>query len=252
MLWRRRKRNRTYTYAAKTDIGLVRTENQDSYGIFDNGSADSREYLFIVADGMGGHERGREASMVAVKAVRETYFGFNNQSAITRLKKSFEEANRRVRQCALADTEEVRMGTTCTVLALGPETSCIGHIGDSRAYLIGQAGLRQLTLDHTVAEELHREGVLTSSEASEHPSRNMLMRALGIEDECSPDIFEIDPPRANESLLLCSDGLARVNKKEIADLVGRLDPEKACEQLVDLANKRGGHDNVTVLLVAVK
>ncbi|MBT8399991.1 MAG: protein phosphatase 2C domain-containing protein [Rhodothermia bacterium] len=252
MIWRRRKRNRTYLYAGQSNIGLVRAENQDSFGIFKDGSGDDRELLFVVADGMGGHDRGREASMVAVKTVRERFFESGDEPLLTRLRESFEEANRRVRECAISATEEVRMGTTCTALALGSQTSCIGHIGDSRAYLISRSSVRQLTLDHTVAEELHREGVLTSSEASAHPSRNMLRRALGIEDECSPDVFLIDPPRVNDRIVLCSDGLGRVSKDEIADIARRTDPETACTDLIDLAKKRGGHDNVTVLLVAVR
>lgn len=253
MLWKRSARPLTIRFGAKSDVGQVRSENQDDYGRFPEVRAERNgDQLFVVADGMGGHQDGGQASRVAVEAVRDVYFEEREAPVEERLRRAVTEANSRVYGFAQAGEVPKRMGTTCTVLALVQGEAYLAHVGDSRAYRVGKPGISQLSRDHTLVEALMREGVLTEDEAAQHPQRHALVRAIGIQAEVDVDVKRLEPPQAGDVFVLCSDGLARVNEAEIRDIVRAETPQQAAETLVQLANDRGGHDNVTVLVVKIE
>lgn len=253
MLWKRSARPLTIRFGAKSDVGQVRSENQDDYGRFPEVRAERNgDQVFIVADGMGGHQDGGQASRVAVETVRDVYFEDREATVEERLRRAVTEANSRVYAFAQAGEVPKRMGTTCTVLALVHGEAYLAHVGDSRAYRVGKRGISQLSRDHTLVEALMQEGVLTEDEAAQHPQRHALVRAIGIQAEVDVDVERLDPPQAGEAFVLCSDGLARVTDAEIRDVVRAETPQQAAETLVQLANDRGGHDNVTVLVVKIE
>ena len=240
-------------YNAKSDIGLVRTENQDSYGKFPENSLDlysAKGQLFIVADGMGGHKGGKEASSIAVKVIGNEYFILQNEDSEA-LKESIEKANSEIYKQAGSSNEFGGMGTTCSVLLLKDENGTIGHVGDSRIYKIENNNIDQLTRDHTKVDEMLREGILTHEEAKNYPSKSVLARALGVDANVKVDIIKNITLKNNPIFVLCSDGLAKVDGTEILNIVSANDPEEASNKLVSLANERGGKDNVTVLIIKV-
>lgn len=251
MGWWKSKRKYNVHVGAYSDVGQVRTDNQDAYGHYPEAPGRDAERLFIVADGMGGHARGEEASNMAVAVLRDTFFSGNQWSVGERLRRAFEAANARVYARATAGMAPETMGTTCTAMALVNGHVHMAHVGDSRAYRIDQHGLRQLTRDHTLVEELRRQGVLTEDEARTHPRRHALTRALGIQPTLEVDVLEAMPVEAAQRYLLCSDGLAPVTDEEIEEIVRAHPPQEACERLVAMANERGGPDNITVLIVAI-
>jgi len=241
-----------FSVGSQTSVGMTRTENQDSYGVFstDKGRG-TLERLFIVADGMGGHERGSEASSMAVEVVRSTFYGVASGDLEHRLKRAFNTANERIYTHSQRLGEGTSMGTTCTALAVSSDRFWIAHIGDSRAYRIDREGIFQLTADHTYINELLREGVLSEEEAMNDPRRHNLVKAMGIGPSIEPDVFEIPKPASETRILLCSDGLAVVDTNEIAKIVQSREVQAACDELVRRANDQGGPDNVTVVVVGL-
>jgi PPM family protein phosphatase len=196
--------------------------------------------LFAVADGMGGAQAGEVASKLAAGAVKE--HGADVESLI-------QEANRRVHQRSLEDPNTSGMGTTLTVAAVEDGVVSIGHVGDSRAYLVRDGNLEQLTEDHSLVGELLRTGKLSPEEAESHPQRSMITRALGTDPNVDVDIFAVEP-RVGDLFLLCSDGLtSMVDDRQILRLVGekRGDLQDLVKALIKAANKGGGDDNITVV-----
>ncbi|GIV60322.1 Stp1/IreP family PP2C-type Ser/Thr phosphatase [Rhodocaloribacter litoris] len=251
MRWWKPNRKSPVRVGACSDVGRVRTENQDAYGCFPAGE-EAGERLFVVADGMGGHAHGREASHLAVEVIREVYFAGRRGPAGERLRRALEQANARVyARAQQGSTGPERMGTTCTALVLDGEHAHMAHVGDSRAYRIDARGIRQLTRDHTFVNELVGQGILTPDEAQHHPRRHALTRALGIQPTLQVDVLENLPVQERQTFVLCTDGLAPVSEAEIREVVEALPPQEASEKLVRMANERGGPDNVTVLVVAV-
>jgi protein phosphatase len=243
----------TIVFAAKSDIGLVRTENQDSFGKFPEDNLDLytlKGQLFIVADGMGGHKGGKEASTIAVKVVNSEYFNSPYDESVA-LKEAIEKANTAIYNQSGDKSEFGRMGTTCSALILKDDKGIIGHVGDSRIYKIENNNIEQLTNDHTKVQEMLREGILTPEEAKNYPSKSVLARALGVDENVRIDLIEDIKLKKGQSYVLCSDGLAKVIKSEILHIVSNNTPSDACNILVDLANERGGKDNVTVLIIKV-
>lgn len=230
---------------AATDTGRVRTINQDQLLVTDN--------LFAVADGMGGHQGGEVASLTAVEALSES---FGNARRADDLVEAAKEANRAVWRKAQADDALRGMGTTLTAVAVvqeeGEERLAILNIGDSRAYLMRHGDLDQLTEDHSLVEELVRTGQISETEAESHPRRNILTRAVGIEEEVEADVWQI-APAPGDRVLLCSDGLVReVADNQIASMLRRLaDPKEAARELVAKAKNEGGSDNITVVVIDV-
>lgn len=242
------------TFSGLSDRGWVRTENEDSYGKFPEDNHDLTHpagQLFVVADGMGGHLGGREASSIAVKTVQETFFRNPQQDVAERLRHAFEAANSQILTSASQDPHLFGMGTTCTALVLQVDRVCVAHVGDSRAYRINSSTIERLTRDHSHVEDLRRQGILTEKEAREHPSRSILNRALGSEDTIEIDILEDISLESGDHFLLCTDGLAKVEREELEEIVLKYSPETACKKLIQLANDRGGEDNVTVQIVRI-
>ena len=242
-------------FGSCSDIGMVRQENQDSFGKFPEGNLDLSNdsgQLFVVADGMGGHEGGREASQMAVQTIRDSYFGDSARSIPERLEQALQKANSDIYEFSTVHPRYMSMGTTCSALVLKNDRAYIGHVGDSRIYRITSSAIEQLTDDHSRVAELHRRGVISKEEARYHPERSYLYRAVGVRPTVEVDLIEDVPINPGEYFLLCSDGLINhVEDSEFKRIVLGHEPQKACEALVALANKNGGSDNITVIIVGV-
>jgi protein phosphatase len=234
---------------ASTDTGQVRANNQDAILV--------AEPVFAVADGMGGHAAGEIASQVAIESLQD-----DDASTLAGLEASVRRANRSVWERASADPDLRGMGTTLCVIALataGPDAEgasgdriLVANVGDSRVYQFHDGDITQITDDHSLVEDLVREGRLSPEDARTHPQRNILTRVLGNEPEVEVDVWEVVPQRGDR-YLLCSDGLFNeVEDDRIAAVLRRLaDPEDAAHELVSLANQHGGRDNVSVVVVDV-
>jgi serine/threonine protein phosphatase PrpC len=230
-----------------TDVGVIRTENQDKFAISEN--------TYVVADGMGGHLGGEVAASLATEAFIDS---LKNKSPLSTddLIEAVKAANKAVFQRAQEDPSVQGMGTTLTAITLieteGETRIGIVHVGDSRAYLFRNGELQQLTNDHSLVEELVRTGQLTPAEAEEHPRRNILTRALGVEPTIDADVIQVLPLKGDR-YLLCSDGLVReITDDQVAAVLRRLaDAKEASSELVSLARKAGGADNITVVIAEV-
>jgi protein phosphatase len=225
----------------RSDTGRVRQDNEDSFLV--------AEPLFLIADGMGGHLAGDVASQTAV-AVIEEISARQDPSEPGALQHYVEEANSQIHSKAAADPAFSGMGTTCTLMFLDDSIARFAHVGDSRAYLLRDGELNQITEDHTLVQRMVAEGRLDRGEAAHHPQRNIVTRSLGVEPHVQVDTVDIEV-RDGDRILLCSDGLtSMVDDRVIADLLTKVpDPQDAADRLVDTANLAGGEDNVTVLVV---
>jgi PPM family protein phosphatase len=226
---------------AGSDIGRARERNEDSYVV--------EEPLYAVADGMGGHRGGAVASSLALETLRELLRDEGVAPAM--LIDEIKEANQRVLQRGEADRDLRGMGTTLTALLAEEGKAHIAHIGDSRAYLLRDGSLKQLTEDHTLVQRMVMEGKLRPEEAERHPQRSILTRALGVDEEIEPDTLTLDPVLPGDRLLLCTDGLtSMVDAARIEDVLhSEHDPQRAADILIDEANAAGGDDNITVLIL---
>jgi len=234
---------------------LTRSENQDSLGKFPENSTDLARplgQLFIVADGMGGHQGGREASQTAVRIIQDIYSANKTGDIDEILEDALQAANQEIFKLASSDPNLFGMGTTCTALSLVEESACIAHVGDSRAYRTNKSTVEQLTQDHSQVGEMERQGLISQQEAKEHPQRFLLNRALGAREDVEVDIFDKIKLTPGDYFLLCTDGLAKVEDEELRETVLSNPPQKACDELVKLANERGGEDNVSVQLIRVE
>ena len=236
------------TAGGATHVGLVRSENQDHFGIFEHANG---ERLYVVADGMGGHDDGAEAAHLAVDRCAEVFAGSHDLPPLHRLQLALLEANRTVYAASRPSSGARRMGTTLSVLALVEGQGYVGHVGDSRIYAIQNGEAAQLTSDHTVAEALRQDGLLTADQARRHAYRHALTRAVGVHAELEVDVFAFGRIAAPLRFVLCSDGLDRVRPPEIEAAAWSETPQRAAERLVSLANERGGADNSTAIVVAV-
>lgn len=229
--------------AALSHPGRRRRHNEDAYVV--------EPPLFAVADGMGGAKAGEVASGLAAAAVQES--ANDDESGEARVAALIEEANRRVFRRAHEDRDASGMGTTMTVALIEDDQVAFGHVGDSRAYLIRDGQLEQLTDDHSLVAELVRSGKLTPEEAETHPQRSVITRALGTEADVDVDTFSV-PATPGDLFLLCSDGLtSMVDDMTILDAVERNRPnlQEAAKALVSAANRGGGEDNITVIFFEV-
>ena len=234
-----------------TDVGRRRESNQDSLLV-----APERG-VYAVADGMGGHAAGEVASHIAIEALSETLVTdsldgeeIDAQEVANRLENAFIEGNRRICDSVVSRGEWRGMGTTIVALITLGHRAVIGHVGDSRAYLLRDGTLRRLTNDHSWVSEQVRMGLMTDEEAHRHPMRNIVTRALGNRPALDVDISEADV-RPTDVFLLCSDGLnSMLTDNEIHEALSRnaADPEAACRELIDQANHKGGEDNITVIV----
>ena len=229
------------SFGSRTDIGCLRDHNEDSLVV--------TPPLFAVADGMGGHAAGEVASEIAVRVLSELAPEHPDGEALGR---AIEEANRAVIQAAREGRGRQGMGTTMTAAMLEGERLVIAQVGDSRAYLLHQGKLQQLTREHSLMADMIEAGQLTPEEARTHPQRSVITRALGSDAHLHPDIYEINV-ETGDRLLICSDGLSgMIFDDQIENTLRRVqDPQRCASQLVNEAIAAGGHDNVTVIVADV-
>lgn len=245
---------------AKTDVGVKRPHNEDNLCV------DADHGLYVVCDGMGGSNAGEVASQLAVDTIQKHFCDAQHNANLSlngtydpqfsattnRLASAIRLANQAIHTGAKTDTEKAGMGTTVVAVALNGTVLSVAHVGDSRIYLARGETIQQLTADHSLVAEQVRRGMITEEEAERSPQKNIITRALGVDETVEVDLDEI-PLMRGDGVLLCSDGLTRgVTPSEILEVIRReKDPQTASERLVELANAAGGLDNTTVVLVMV-
>jgi serine/threonine protein phosphatase PrpC len=241
-------------HASLTDVGVLRTHNEDSHAIQlarDDEQWRQRGHLFLVADGMGAHAVGEKASEQAAGLIPHAYHKYVQQGPKAALRKAFLEANATIHACGQQNREFAGMGTTTTALLIRPEGAWIGHVGDSRAYRIRDGRIEQLSYDHSWVWEVARIRRIDPSEVQDVRS-NVIHRCLGPDPLVQVDIEGPHPLQSGDIFLLCSDGLSGlVNDHEMGAIASVLPPAEACRLLIDLANMRGGPDNITVVIVRI-
>ncbi len=246
--------------SGKTNVGLVRSRNEDSFSVEDSLG------LYIVADGMGGHQAGDVASKVAVEMINKCFrrwvkeeviedkvFGYPDNSLSRTgnyVLSSIRLANRVVYEMATENEKYYGMGTTIAVLAVTPSLVIAANVGDSRIYMVRNGGIEQLSKDHTVVAEQVEMGMMTTEEAASTHLKHVLTKNLGSTEEVDVDIFEVESGN-NDRFILCSDGLTDlISEREILEQAqGEDNPKRLCNQFIAKALERGGHDNTTVVSV---
>jgi len=236
--------------AGLSDIGRCRQANQDQF--FVGAELD----VMAIADGMGGHAAGEVASDIAITALAESMgeerSGWSSSDAAERLRTAMNDGNRKICESVVSRAEWRGMGTTMVALVVVEGSAVIGHVGDSRAYLLRSGRLRQLTSDHSWVNEQVKLGLLTDDEARRHPMRNIVTRALGNQPRVDVDVVE-EPILPGDVFALCSDGLNGMILDAVIEETlathGQV-PQKACQILVEQANANGGEDNITVIVMA--
>lgn len=238
-------------FRSKSDIGLKRTENQDAVRCEYFG----HNVLAVVCDGMGGECAGKEASRLAVEEFFQRFSaGYTESLSDDAVRKllisSVSAANSVIYTKARLDLKNLGMGTTCVAAFVTDKTAFIANVGDSRAYLITDEGLHQITKDHNVATALFDQGKITAEEIEVHPQKHMLVRAVGVERTVITDTFILDY-EDKISLLLCSDGLSGYcSNEEIYSTIINTPFDSVADELINLALKRGGRDNITAAVIS--
>lgn len=236
----------------KTDTGRVRPNNQDAFAC---GRLADDVVFAVVCDGMGGAKGGNVASTLAVKMITERLASSYRENMTTQsiryvLECAIAAANVEVFDTAVNDENLRGMGTTVVAAVVCGKTAVVAHIGDSRAYLVTEDGLEQVTRDHSLVQEMVESGKLTENEAKSHPRKHFITRALGVEDMVECDIDEREIPERG-ALLICTDGLTNmVDTDEIRKILLSYPPQSVAERLIHAANMAGGSDNITVALIA--
>ncbi len=238
-----------------SDTGRVRPHNEDYVDFFvppDPQQRARKGAIYLVADGMGGHQAGEVASRGAVELAIRGYYDDPSRDVGKSLVRAIQAANQQLHAQAQADQSKSGMGTTLVAAVVLGRKVYVANVGDSRAYLINNKNITQITEDHSWVEEQVRAGLLTHEQAKKHPQRNLVTRALGSKPAVDVDLFEGEISKG-DTLLLCSDGLTgRVDDREVAAIVRQHPPHEATRILVDTANERGGNDNITVLIVSTE
>ncbi len=238
---------------SKTDIGRVRSSNQDSYL---TGEISGSISWAVVCDGMGGANGGNVASAAAVKAISEQINsgyreGMSSNSIRYLLMSAISAANSDVFDMAKEDEALFGMGTTVVAVIIVDGVAHIAHVGDSRAYIISDKTMTQITRDHSVVQSMIENGEITEEEAKHHPSRNVITRALGVSGRVDIDYNEIDLA-ADDTILICTDGLTNcVENDQILDIIANCKFYEYPEKLIEKANENGGGDNITVVMMSV-
>lgn len=234
-------------FSGASETGSVRSINQDSFFV---GELDSY-YLAAVADGMGGHKTGEVASQKAIEILRRELLKRKNHPP-TALAKAVQAANLEIYDYAHENPEHEGMGTTLTTVLIDDQVGLIGHVGDSRAYLIRENSIRQLTYDHSWVAERVRQGILSEQEAKKHRLRNVITNALGSTPEVKLDILHFNV-KAGDKLLLCSDGISMLlGDEKLLDIVHHHSPAEAVQHLISEANGRGSPDNITAVVIHIE
>ena len=238
-------------YAARTDVGMIRSGNEDNYAA----DADERRGLFIVADGMGGHAAGEVASEMAVQIVLRELSEvkeLEGNGVEQRVAKALKTANRAIHERTLVEVDKQGMGTTASVLIMSGRRYLIGQVGDSRVYLLRDGALSQVTKDHSYVQEQVDAGFLTPEQARYHPYSNVITRCVGASPEVEPDVYRGEM-RVGDLFLVASDGLTgMVDDRRLQTLLlSRATPDRKVHALISEANGRGGLDNITAIVVEV-
>lgn len=246
--------NEQVIYAARTDVGMKRPQNQDSFDteVGDLSTWSKQGYRFLVADGMGAHAAGELASKLAVEEFRRIYESQDQDDHKVAIKQALKEANAHIHGRGQADPQLFNMGTTCSALFLLPQGALIGHVGDSRIYRCREGRIQQLTFDHSLVWEMRAAGQISGDANAATVPKNVITRCLGPHAEVDIDVEGYFSVHKGDTFLLCSDGLTgRIIDEEIGAIIRFLEPEVAVSFLIDLANLRGGTDNITVIVASV-
>ena len=239
-----------FVCAARTDVGIVRSGNEDNYLMLaDRG-------VFIVADGMGGHAAGEVASEMAVRIISKelgSLRGMTDEAVGERIQLAIRASNEAIFDRTLSEHDKRGMGTTVTLLTLMPRRYLIGQVGDSRAYLLREGSLLQLTKDHSYVQEQVDAGLLTPDQARVHPYSNVITRCVGASNDVVPDLY-FGSLRAGDVLLLASDGLTGMLEDEQLGkiLSSEGSPQTWVDRMITEANRRGGLDNITAIIVKIE
>jgi len=235
----------------KTDIGLVRKENQDSSAY----SVISSDCVWaVICDGMGGAQGGKTASSAAVEYIteyieREFKEDMDNEKTADVLTSAVAGANLTVYKMAMDDPDLAGMGTTCDLVLVRGDIAHVVHVGDSRTYSIRDGRILQITEDHSYVQEMVRRGELTAEQAMKHPNKNLITRALGVTHDVHIDYIEAEF-HEGDTLLICSDGLSNyISKADMVHTVEEFRGELLIDTLVEIAKRHGGHDNITVTVI---
>ncbi|MEE1516465.1 MAG: Stp1/IreP family PP2C-type Ser/Thr phosphatase [Lachnospiraceae bacterium] len=238
---------------ALTNMGVRRNTNQD-YAYVSEQNVGNLPNILIVADGMGGHKAGEVASELAVNAVLESIKQNESKDKITIIEEAIAKANEKVLNMATSDEKFKGMGTTLVVATLENDILYVANVGDSRLYLIDNDDIRQITRDHSLVQEMVSLGELDKESARTHARKNVITRAIGVNEKIIADFFEVDISE-NTKILLCSDGLSNmVEDSQINDIVKECAGktlEDTVHKLIDIANENGGLDNIAVVLAQV-
>jgi protein phosphatase len=238
----------------RTDVGLVRSENQD-FGIYTTPREESSSHpggrLLVVADGMGGHRGGATASRLAGETVKAQYLGSETYDINQALREALTRANARIFTEAQANPDLRGMGTTTSALVVKNNQAWFAHVGDSRIYLVRGDEIRQITEDHSLVASMVREGLLTAKEAETHPRRNVLQRSMGVGEDVEIDVSGPFDVMENDIFILCSDGLHGLVKEPELKEIAALPIDQAAAEYVKRALSRGAPDNVTVIVAKI-
>lgn len=240
---------------AKTDLGRVRENNEDKFDFFEPEDPDvlaRKGYLYAVCDGMGGHAAGQIASEMALKTLIKSYYADNSPDVTGSLQRAVFDANGLIYDAARMIAERAGMGTTLTAVVIRADEAYFAQVGDSRGYLIRNGQIRQITEDHSWVAEQVKRGVITEEEAQYSPFRNVITRSLGNMPTVESDIF-IEDIKPGDIIVLCSDGLSgNLSKEDILKQTEGKAPSQAALDMINLANEKGGGDNITAVVVAIK
>ena len=238
-------------YYVKSDIGKVRSANED---YFINEKLDKNEYIFVVADGMGGHNAGGVASELgALTFINQyKYQRKKKKSIIDSMFFSIKEANETIYKKSLSDPKKSGMGTTFSACVISNMKAYIVHVGDSRIYLIRDNDIKRVTTDHTFVEKMLEQGKITDQEALHHPQKNILYMSLGVQKSLEPEIIDDFNIKDEDVIVMCSDGLVNtVTNNQMKKFSLIYNPQESVEKLIKLANKNGGTDNITVQVIRI-
>jgi len=243
------------TVGALTDVGQVRDHNEDALGYCQPREREvlaERGRLYLVADGMGGHVAGEVASECVVRTVMASYYESQAPTVRQGLSEAIQQANAALYEATSGEESRSKMATTLVGAVVRGRQLHVANIGDSRAYLLREDTIRQLTEDHSFVTELVKRGRISEEEAASHPQRNIVTRALGTQPTVEADFYE-EGIQPGDTVLLCTDGLwGEVSEEEMVQMATRpLDPKGMASELVALANQRGGPDNITVIILQV-
>ncbi len=234
-----------------TDIGRKRKLNQD-YVYTSEMPIGNLSNLFMVADGMGGHNAGDYASRCAIETIVDYAMKLDDEEAVTILEKAIHRANDVIRDKAESDENLSGMGTTIVAATINGNNLCVANVGDSRLYVVGNREIRQITRDHSYVEEMVRLGEIKREQARSHPDKNIITRAVGAMEEIDIDFFNVTLDK-DDIVLMCSDGLTNMIEDEEIRMIlqGQRDIVEKAESLVNAANNNGGRDNIAVVLIEV-